>query len=349
MRGRRAEIVAAVSAGAPTLEFVNGGGTGSLEQPRRARTGRHRDRGRLGLLRADAVRPYTALHLRPAALFAMPVVRRPAPCDRDRARRRLPRLRPRRDRTGCPTPVPARRAAPRPAGGRRRGADAADRRSRGGPARSATASTSATRRPASCASASTACTWSSGDESSTRCRPTAARADVPVGDGVVRCSQLPRRAGREARVEGRASAPKEGVSSAGFETGEGTIVIGSRIHAGFGPYSRHESDRSRPRSLRAHRLTRKVTRASRNRISALSLPDRSRERGSTTSAIRDYASSSGPLPPRGPARGPRTRSRTRRPDRGARGPPGSGPSPGSAGASVAAAWKWRLPQWGRPP
>ena len=46
---------------------------------------------------------------RPAALFALSVVRRPAPRHRDRARWRLDRVRPGRAATGCPSPS-ARRA-----------------------------------------------------------------------------------------------------------------------------------------------------------------------------------------------------------------------------------------------
>ncbi len=57
---RRAEAVAAVEdvlrdASAEPLEFVNGGGTGSLELDRRGARG-HRDRRRLWALRADVVR-----------------------------------------------------------------------------------------------------------------------------------------------------------------------------------------------------------------------------------------------------------------------------------------------------
>ena len=91
------------------------------------------------------------------------------------ARRRLPRVRARPTRRACPSPT-SRRPAPRRPGGRRRGADAAARRGGRRAARSATAYTCATPRRASCASASTACICSRARRSSTRCRPTVARA-----------------------------------------------------------------------------------------------------------------------------------------------------------------------------
>ena len=112
---------------------------------------------RLGLLRADAVRRLPrASRLQPAAMFALPVVRRPGARRRHRARRRLPRLRARPSRDRLPTPVPARRACASTA---HEGAGEVQTPLRGAAAdraaRSATASTSATPRPASCASAST--------------------------------------------------------------------------------------------------------------------------------------------------------------------------------------------------
>ena len=121
------------------------------------RAGRHRDRRRLGPLRADAVRRLLALHA--AAGGAVRAAGRAAtgPRRRDRARRRLPRVRIRRPRTAA-APGPAGRPEARRPRGRRRGADAAAGRRRRRPARSATASGSATRRPASCASASPSCT-----------------------------------------------------------------------------------------------------------------------------------------------------------------------------------------------
>lgn len=77
LTGRRAAVVAAVSAVAP-LEFVNGGGTGSLE-----RTGAEPSvtevaagSGLYGPTLFDAYRSFSP---RPAALFALAVVRRPGP------------------------------------------------------------------------------------------------------------------------------------------------------------------------------------------------------------------------------------------------------------------------------
>lgn len=74
---RRAEAVAAVRAVAP-LEFVNGGGTGSLHTTARedAVTDIAAGSGLYGPLLFDA---YRAFRPRPAALFALPVVRRPGP------------------------------------------------------------------------------------------------------------------------------------------------------------------------------------------------------------------------------------------------------------------------------
>jgi D-serine deaminase-like pyridoxal phosphate-dependent protein len=80
---RRAAVVGAVqevlaAAGAPPLELVNGGGTGSLEL-----TGRDRAISELtagsGLYGPTLFDAYRAFTPRPAALFALPVVRRPRP------------------------------------------------------------------------------------------------------------------------------------------------------------------------------------------------------------------------------------------------------------------------------
>jgi len=75
---RRASVVAAVRAAAPDLEFVNGGGTGSLERTHRedAVTELGAGSGLYGPALFDA---YRAFRPRPAALFALPVVRRPGP------------------------------------------------------------------------------------------------------------------------------------------------------------------------------------------------------------------------------------------------------------------------------
>jgi D-serine deaminase-like pyridoxal phosphate-dependent protein len=80
---RRGEIVAAVGAalelaGAPPLELVNGGGTGSLESTgaEPAVTELAAGSGLYGPTLFDA---YRAFAPRPAAMFALPVVRRPGP------------------------------------------------------------------------------------------------------------------------------------------------------------------------------------------------------------------------------------------------------------------------------
>jgi D-serine deaminase-like pyridoxal phosphate-dependent protein len=74
---RRAAVVAAVGEIAP-LEFVNGGGTGSLERTvaESAVTEVAAGSGLFGPALFDRYRAFTP---RPAALFALPVVRRPAP------------------------------------------------------------------------------------------------------------------------------------------------------------------------------------------------------------------------------------------------------------------------------
>jgi len=74
---RRAAIVAAVSAVAP-LRFVNGGGTGSLELTSRADALTELAAGS-GFYAPALFDDYSRFSLRPAAGFALPVVRRPAP------------------------------------------------------------------------------------------------------------------------------------------------------------------------------------------------------------------------------------------------------------------------------
>ena len=171
---RRAAIVAAVGEFAE-LEIVNGGGTGSLELTAAEEAVTEVTAGS-GFYAPALFDHYSRFSLTPAAGFALPIVRKPGAAGGDRARRRLPRLRQRRRRRGCPSPwlPPGLRARRR--GGRRRGADAAARRRRRRASRSATASTCATPRPASSASASTPSTWSRAARSSTRSPPTAARA-----------------------------------------------------------------------------------------------------------------------------------------------------------------------------
>ena len=74
---RRAAIVAAVSAVTP-LRFVNGGGTGSLELTSREDAVTELAAGS-GFYAPALFDDYSRFSLRPAAGFALPVVRRPAP------------------------------------------------------------------------------------------------------------------------------------------------------------------------------------------------------------------------------------------------------------------------------
>jgi D-serine deaminase-like pyridoxal phosphate-dependent protein len=75
--GRRAEVVAAVSAVAP-LEFVNGGGTGSVERTAAEDAVTEVAAGS-GLYCPVLFDGYRAFASRPAAFFAVPVTRIPAP------------------------------------------------------------------------------------------------------------------------------------------------------------------------------------------------------------------------------------------------------------------------------
>jgi D-serine deaminase-like pyridoxal phosphate-dependent protein len=77
LAGRRAEIVAAVRAVAE-LEYVNGGGTGSLELTAREPAVTELAAGS-GLYAPTLFDAYTRFTPLPAALFALPVVRRPGP------------------------------------------------------------------------------------------------------------------------------------------------------------------------------------------------------------------------------------------------------------------------------
>ena len=128
---RRAAVVAAVRAVAP-LRFVNGGGTGSVERTalEPAVTEVAAGSGLYGPTLFDA---YTSFSPTPAALFALPVVRRPDvgtatalgggyPASGAAGRDRLP------------APHLPRGAAARPPGGRGRGPDAAARAGRRGAA-----------------------------------------------------------------------------------------------------------------------------------------------------------------------------------------------------------------------
>ncbi|MFM9367788.1 amino acid deaminase/aldolase [Streptomyces sp. Da 82-17] len=73
---RRAEVVRAVRAVAPDLEFVNGGGTGSVQHTAAEAAVTEIAAGS-GLYLPRLFDNYTSFSGRPAALFAQPVVRRP--------------------------------------------------------------------------------------------------------------------------------------------------------------------------------------------------------------------------------------------------------------------------------
>jgi D-serine deaminase-like pyridoxal phosphate-dependent protein len=82
LAGRRAAAVAAVQqvlsgAGLPALEFVNGGGTGSLERTAAEAAVTELTAGS-GLYAPTLFDAYRAFTPRPAAMFALPIVRRPA-------------------------------------------------------------------------------------------------------------------------------------------------------------------------------------------------------------------------------------------------------------------------------
>jgi D-serine deaminase-like pyridoxal phosphate-dependent protein len=77
LAARRAEVVAAVRAVAP-LRFVNGGGTGSVERTAAEPAVTEVAAGS-GLFAPTLFDLYRAFTARPAALFALPVVRRPSP------------------------------------------------------------------------------------------------------------------------------------------------------------------------------------------------------------------------------------------------------------------------------
>jgi D-serine deaminase-like pyridoxal phosphate-dependent protein len=77
LRERRAETVRRISA-MTSLEFVNGGGTGSLESTSADKSVTELAAGS-GLVGPTLFDAYRKFHPRPALLYALPVVRRPAP------------------------------------------------------------------------------------------------------------------------------------------------------------------------------------------------------------------------------------------------------------------------------
>ena len=76
LAGRRARVVRAVREVVPDLEFVNGGGTGSVERTVSEAAVTEVAAGS-GLFAPALFSTYTSFTPRPAALFALPVVRRP--------------------------------------------------------------------------------------------------------------------------------------------------------------------------------------------------------------------------------------------------------------------------------
>ena len=102
-----------------------------LGRAHRGRAGGDRGRGRLGLYGPTLFDAYTSFSPQPAALFALPVVRRPDGTHGDRARRRLSGLGRGRRRPPAVAVSPG-GAAARQAGGRGRGPDAAARAGRRG-------------------------------------------------------------------------------------------------------------------------------------------------------------------------------------------------------------------------
>ena len=76
LAARRAEAVRAVRAVVPDLEFVNGGGTGSVQHTAAEAAVTEIAAGS-GLYQPRLFDNYTSFRGRPAALFALPVVRRP--------------------------------------------------------------------------------------------------------------------------------------------------------------------------------------------------------------------------------------------------------------------------------
>ena len=103
---RRAAVVAAVREVAP-LPLVNGGGTGSIHTTRREDVITEITAGS-GLYAPTLFDRYSSFSLTPAAMFAMPVVRKPSGCDGHASGRRLSRVRRGGARSPARTPPPAR-------------------------------------------------------------------------------------------------------------------------------------------------------------------------------------------------------------------------------------------------
>ena len=99
---RRAAVVAAVSAVAP-VQLVNGGGTGSLHTTGVEPAVTELTAGS-GFYAPTLFDLYSSFELQPAAMFALPVVRRPGPAPRHCSEAATTR-RVRPARTGCPSPT----------------------------------------------------------------------------------------------------------------------------------------------------------------------------------------------------------------------------------------------------
>ncbi len=127
LRQRRTEAVRLIQA-LTSLEFVNGGGTGSLETTARDEsvTELTAGSGLVGPTLFDAYRRFTP---DPALVFALPVVRLAGPAPRHAVLRRLRGLRDRNPGPAAPA-VPAGRPHPDRRRGRRRGPDPGARRRR---------------------------------------------------------------------------------------------------------------------------------------------------------------------------------------------------------------------------
>ena len=118
LAARRAAVVAAL----PPLRFVNGGGTGSVAATAAEAVVTEVAAGS-GLFAPALFDAYSSFRPRPAAFFALPVVRRPRAPHGDGARRRLPGVRSAWARSPPAAGVPALPEARSPRG-RRRGPDA---------------------------------------------------------------------------------------------------------------------------------------------------------------------------------------------------------------------------------
>ena len=241
----------------------------------------------------DAYRAFT-----PRARRAVRAARRaPARARRGHgARRRLPRLRPRRRRRGCRAPYLPGRAAPRPPGGRRRGADAAARRRRRRPR---------ARRPRLLApregrravrALQRVCICSKASGSWRRCRPTAARSNAScearcrgtrleaslreVVETLAPLDRTPCSPGE--RAGGRVAGARACARSAGWRSRSRTSPRGgSSRRRSPGSGTRHDR---RGADSRGRRASRRATRCGRSRRDRRRGPERPTRRASRAAA-----------------------------------------------------------------